>query len=211
MKHHSFSHALFAVTALAAMLLNSCYFNSAGHIFDKAGHKSVADLADLTTGSTIYVKDSRYYIELPRYRYDKPVRTQYSAFEQDVLEKKRVKTSDTVMMTIPADYALYLAGLGPAPVISPFMRKYDGDPQEIKNSADELVVVYPTKSVETRFNYKSSAPAVWYTLGALDWLCVDLPITCVENSLAALVIVGAVANAYEEAEAERYNNYNYTE
>lgn len=34
------------------------------------------------------------------------------------------------------------------------------------------------------YKHTSSAAALWYTLGVFDWLCVDLPITCVENSLA---------------------------
>ncbi len=181
-------------------LLNSCYFNSAGHIFDKASHDAAVDMADLKPNSTVYADGSKYYVELPRYRAGKPVRTQYSVGEQKQLQDKLRKTNDTTMVEIPRDFAMYLTGKHSGNAVPTYVRRATESPADIKQRSSTLTTTIAPKAYRFDFRHTSPAAAGWYTLGVLDWLCVDLPITCVENSLAICGISIMLLNeAAEEA------------
>ncbi len=199
------SAKLLTAGVLPLVLFNSCYFNSAGHIFDKASHKAAVNMADLTSGSNIYVDGDSYYVELPRYRAGKPILTQY--YVDDETERKEVlkPTGDTTMVEIPQNYAMYLTGQNNAPATPGYMQKSEEAPDDIKKRSLTLTTVRTPEAARHDFRYSSPNAAGWYTLGVLDWLCVDLPVTCVENSLVlcGLVYIALDAAAKERAEQER--------
>ncbi len=175
---------------LALVSLESCYFNSAGHIFDKASHQEAMVTADIKPGTHVYrYPNDTYYVELPRYRYDKPIITQYP--DDDQGERKNRLTpikGETVMAEIPKDYAMYLTGRASGPRTTPPLTTVRMT-EEDKQSCSLLPVVRKPETEVFRYPYKSPNALGWYTLGVLDWLCVDLPVTCLENGLT--VGVGA--------------------
>lgn len=174
-----------ATVLLLCATLNSCYFNSAGHLFEKASYRAAADVTDLKPGDAVYCKDGEYYIELQRYRFGKAIRTQYDAFETAPMNpatKHKLDADDVDMFKIPADYAMYLTGQAEAPVEPSFFERTD-DADDIKQGASTLTVSRAPEKYEYFYHHTSPAAALWYTAGALDWLCVDLPVTCLENTL----------------------------
>jgi len=179
-----FSSAL--AIACFACLLSSCYFNSAGHIFDNASYRAVNDMADLKPGDHVYSDGSNYYVELPRYRFGKKVRTQMSVFGKANFAARTPIKGETDMVQIPADYAAYLTGRsGSLP--QSITLAGAGDAEKVKSSGLTTQTVVKTATLGDQglryFNHQSPNSAWWYTLGAFDWLCVDLPMTCLENSL----------------------------
>lgn len=171
-----------------SLLVNSCYFNSAGHIFDQASYRAGSTTTDVRTdGSQVVYQDSDgdYYIELPRYRVGKPVQTQYSAFSQKNESASTMQRKGEVdMYKIPKDFAMYLAGKANGPQTPSYMDRvsYGG---WVKYSDDTIkmpIVRKPGEYTET-WRYKSPNAFWLYSAGVLDWLCVDLPVTCVENAL----------------------------
>ncbi len=186
MKHGTHTLLLQMAAVLSLFLLNSCYFNSAGHILDNASYKAAVDMADAKPGKSVYTDGTHYYIELPRYKAGKPVKTQYSILDQEQ-EKPRTDqlrlTSEHTLVRIPEDYALYLTGQSQTPAKPSSVTPVNKDEDEIKQRCRKLAVTRQPEADLTLFPYKSAWPGGWQMLAALDWLCVDLPITCVENSL----------------------------
>lgn len=184
--------------ALTAAMLSNCYFNSAGHIFDKASYDALTSTADIRPGDLLYCDGGRYYVELPRYRWDYPVRTQYSAFDDEEERKKTLtKKNDYELVEIPEDYAMYLAGKRNQPTTPSFMKRIGNYPEAIKKRSQTYKIARTPKETLCHFHYNSPSSFGWYTLGVLDWLCVDLPITCTENALVAAVFAGLVLSAAE--------------
>lgn len=172
--------------------LNSCYFNSAGKIVDKASYKALSTTSDIAQNQLIYCKGGQYYIELPRYRNEKPAKLHYSITD----DEDKTKYTPTLvrnakdMFRIPQDFALYLAGKAKGPK-TPSEMVLQQDGEEIKKSADSTMkIVRTADKYSLEHKYRSpNAPWLW-TAAVFDWLCVDLPITLVENSL---VISGMAA------------------
>ncbi len=184
--------------ALTAAMLSNCYFNSAGHIFDKASYDALTSTADIRPGDLLYCDSGRYYVELPRYRWDYPVRTQYSALEDEEDRKKTLtKKSDYELVEIPEDYAMYLIGKRNQPTTPSFMNRVGNNAEAIKKRSQTYKIARTPKETLCHFHYNSPSSFGWYTLGVLDWLCVDLPITCTENALVAALFAGFVLSAAE--------------
>lgn len=177
--------------------LNSCYFNSAGHIVDAASHPARVYAEDISVGKQVYTDGDSYYIELPHYRYGKKVVTQYNALDSDSSDSKAVRTYKGMQMfEIPADYAQYLMGKTKKPVSLSYVypvkngdaiKRYQSYPVKVKPAAD---------TADWKYN---SPNAPWlYTACVFDWLIVDLPITLLENSLlvtgVTLAILGSGAD-----------------
>ena len=183
------------LTVVASLGLSSCYFNSAGHLFGKAGYKAQAKSEDAKPGQYVYTDGSKYYVDLPRYRVGKPIKTQYSVGEKDKRTEEIRATGDTDVFEIPADFAMYLTGQRQTPTTPSSMTKVDGS-VITSTATTKLPIVLPGGSSSVDYKYSSGAAAWWYTAGIFDWLCIDLPITCVENSLviggAACLGVGAL-------------------
>ncbi len=188
------------IVAMAATLgLSSCYFNSAGHLFDKAGYKAQVDSADAKVGQYVYTDGTNYYVQLPRYRYGKPIVTQMVVGE-DKKEAVAKKTGGVDVFTIPEDFAMYLIGKRNAPAAPSFMTK--ADENVIKTTATtQIPIVRDGGASKMEYRYSSPNKAWWYTAGVFEWLCVDLPITCVENALA---ISGFAVMLYVDT-AQEYN------
>ena len=185
-------HIIIPLAVVASLGLSSCYFNSAGHLFDKAGYKAQAKSEDAKPGQYVYTDGSKYYVELPRYRVGKPIKTQYSAGQKDDRKEEIRATGDTDVFEIPADFAMYLTGQRKSPSTPSSMTKV-GKSIITTTATTKLPIVFPGGASSMDYGYSSGAAAWWYTAGILDWLCVDLPITCVENSLAT---VGVLCMAY---------------
>lgn len=184
--------------ALTAAMLSNCYFNSAGHIFDKASYDALTSTADIRPGDLLYCDGGRYYVELPRYRWDYPVRTQYSAFDDEEERKKTLtKKNDYELVEIPEDYAMYLIGKRNQPTTPSFMNRVGNNAEAIKKRSQTYKIARTPKETLCHFHYNSPSSFGWYTLGVLDWLCVDLPITCTENALVAALFAGFVLTAAE--------------
>ena len=182
------------LAVVASLGLSSCYFNSAGHLFDKAGYSAKAKSEDAKPGQYVYTDGSKYYVELPRYRVGKPIKTQYSVGKKDDRQEKVRATGGTDVFEIPADFAMYLTGQRKSPSTPSAMTRVEKD--IITTTATiKLPIVFPGGASSVDYKYSSGAAAWWYTAGIFDWLCVDLPITCVENSLAT---VGILCMAYLE-------------
>lgn len=197
---------------LCLSMLNSCYFNSAGHIVRAASYNATVDTGELKANSgSVYTDGVCYYVEMMRYRFEKPVTTQYSAFDTDSKPKTPQMTAmERQMYRIDADFADYLTGKSssygsskPVPVSE--------SKASIAARCNALPITRTASS--TRHDYQHSSPgAFWlYTAAGFDWLCVDLPVTCVENSLviAGVATVGALmilsydpAQKYREAASE---------
>lgn len=195
--------------AVMPLLLTSCYFNSAGKIFDNASHQACAFTQDIKphTGQVVYKDGDNYYIELPRYRFDKPVTLQYNALldEDEDADKKVLEKKGMAMYSIPENFALYLIGKRSSPKVPDYMVQLD-DGSYYKKYGEQIPVVRkPGKYCEC-YTYKSPNAGWLYLGGVFDWLCVDLPVTCVEN---ALVIAGSFAVMAGEAQknANSYSGY----
>ena len=172
------------IPVVLMLALNSCYFNSTGHIFDAASHNAAVKLSDVQVGQTVYSDGTDYYTYLPRYRYDTKVVTQYSAGGLRDSDGRKVLTNeqDQQFVKISPDLANYMRGVGSTP------------PVGIVDAADESLKDICTTSFTTtrsipdstprEYRYRSPSAPWLYTAGVFNWLCVDLPITCVENSLA---------------------------
>lgn len=167
------------------LALSSCYFNSAGHIINSGSYMAKVNTNDAKPGQVIYQKGSRYYAELSRYRHDSKVITQYSVFEQNT-SKMDKSYQGKQMCQIPEDYALYLTGQSDTSVIPAFLRPVDND-SEIKEKGTKLPIVRQGEYKDKVFEYSSSAMPLLWSAAVLDWLCVDLPVTCVENALMVVV------------------------
>lgn len=202
-----------AVGALLCMsMFNSCYFNSAGHIVRAASYNATVDTGELKANSgSVYTDGVCYYVEMMRYRFEKPVTTQYSAFDTDSKPKTPQMTAmGRQMYRIDADFADYLTGRS-----SSYGSSKPVAVSESKESIAARCTAMPiTRTANsTRHDYQHSSPAAFwlYTAAGFDWLCVDLPVTCVENSLviAGAATLGALmilsydpAQKYREAASE---------
>lgn len=195
------------------LLLSSCYFNSSGHIFDAASHNAAVNGADVKVGQTVYSDGKSYYMYLPRYRYDEKVVTQYSVGGKDDEDGKRYLTPTKDMQFVQVTPALATYYIGEASYESGRMVPADED------IADNCKYKYTVKNTTPwenlhEFEYTSAAAPLWYTLGVLNVICVDIPISCVENSLASVVITltgltpGETAAVTEMHSACREGDYN---
>lgn len=187
--HRKTQHPYLLVLLLGLTSLNSCYFNSAGHLFTKASYKASAKSEDAKPGKKVYFYDSSYYVELPRYRMGKEVLTQYATWHEDKRTEGAQPTGDVTLFRIPADFAMYLTGLASSPSTPSYMIPAK-DPDTVKEKGTCYNIVRYGGSSSHSFHYSSPNAAWWYTAGVFDWLCVDLPVTITEN---ALVVAGAAA------------------
>ncbi len=178
---------LTAATALST--LNSCYFNSAGHIFAKASRPEAVKLSDITAGSYVYNRGGNYFVELPRYKTGKPVKTQYNALEDDDREEQFQRVyGETAPVSISHELAMYLTGQSGSEQAPRSDGAYVitdwGNWESYEKQCSRMNVTRSLPNGQAvPYRYKSPNAVWWYTLGAFDWLCVDLPMTCVENSL----------------------------
>ncbi|MBE6409562.1 MAG: hypothetical protein E7034_03065 [Akkermansiaceae bacterium] len=171
------------VLALATLVLQSCYFNSAGHIFDKISYNAEVKMSE-ATGCVLHDEyaDEYYLSDMRFYRVGKPVKTQYSAWDSD--KRKSVSAfRGFTDVEIPEDYARYLMGKSSKPSGVSFA--YPVSLSEYrKGSMTRYNIVNTPIDEDISFTHKSKN-GFWLGLaGVFDWLCVDLPVTCVENSLA---------------------------
>lgn len=196
--------SLFLTIASVCLMLNSCYFNSAGHLFTKAAYMASANSSDAQVGKQVYAYGGDYYVELPRYRVGKKVLTQYEYGRKDERKEEPQPTGDVMLFKIPADFAMYLTGRAQSPSVPNFMTPV-ADGSDIKKKADVYTIVRQGGASSQKFNYTSPNAAWWYTAGVLDWLCIDLPVTITENALYMAFAVVAIAVA-DSSSSSRSNS-----
>ena len=170
--------------AALCVLLSSCYFNSAGHLFGMGAYKASADSADAKVGQQVYMYNDGYYVELPRYRKGKQIVTQYAAWDDEEPKDGLHPTGDKTLFRIPADFAMYLTGRASSPTVPSYMTPVEEE-DDIKRRSVTYPIVRNGGTSTHDFNYSSPNAVWWYTAGVFEWLCVDLPVTITENALTA--------------------------
>lgn len=199
---------LIAAGVLAGMSLSSCYFNSAGYIVDAASHDAAVRTQDLKAGQVVYTNGSSYYIEVPHYRYDTPMRLQYHPWYDKMNKEmygieakydtstKLTKKGDSVMVQIPADFGRYLTGESTAPFHLDSKIKMVDNPDIVKTYTRKPIVNLPKYEQLLQYDYSSPNSGWLYTAAVFDWLLVDMPVTVTENALMAvatwLIVFGEV-------------------
>lgn len=200
------------LAGMAMPMLNSCYFNSAGHIADVASHQARVYTEDITYNKNVYTDGDRYYIELPHYRYGKEVVTQYNALDSESSSSNEERTYKGMQMfEIPAAYAQYITGISNVPVNLAYVHPVsNGD--EIKRYQAYPVTVIPT-SATVDWEYTSPNAPWLYTACVFDWLIVDLPVTLIENSLmiagVTLAILGSDPNDFDDGSSDTGSDTGY--
>ena len=187
---------LLSTIALAgtSFVLSSCYSNTSGMIFDKASYNAGVKASDIKSGQTLYSDGQNYYTYVPRYRYDMPSYFHnyvgsYCIPDIPVKEglgivkksnKPELSEKGTQLVQLQPEYAQYLLGKGPAPAAST-LTAVDKDVLQ-KCMARESTTIAGSDTTLQQFDY-SSPNAFWlYTAGVFDFLCVDIPFTCIGNA-----------------------------
>lgn len=186
---------------LMAALMNSWYFNSTGRLLDKARYEARANTADLkiSPNPVVYTNGTEYYIELPRYRYGKPVRLQYDLSEQSqepVSEKRGMG-----LFRIPADYAQYLTGQGKGSKEPLFLEEVP-DAALVKTQCRALPVVKPAGEKMVTYTYESPNAGLIRLAAPFNWLLVDLPVTVLENGVIIAAFAGVLYLAMEDDDCD---------
>lgn len=167
-----------------------------------AHYEARVNAADLNRTATpiVYKNGVCYYIELPRYRYGKPVKVQLSAFDQDVSEPT-LERRGTGMYRIPESFAMYLTGQTNELKEYVYLKEVE-DAEDIKRLSSWLPVVNKADEHMVSYSYTSPNSGWLYTAAPFNWLLVDLPVTLVENAVIAAAVAGVIWVAYEEAKRE---------
>ena len=201
------------------MVNMSSQLNTAGHIFDKAKYDAIVSTDNIKGkgGHLVYSDGDNHYIVVSRYRYDVPVTTQYNAFAGATKKSKKRTFKGTSVVKIPENYARYLTGKAQTPKKPEFMHPVsDG---VLKKCSTTKPIVRTPLLCEHEFQYTSPGAIGYYTLGVLDWLCVDLPVSCVESTLATTVVMlasldttknGLYTNTSNSSSLAGYGGYNNT-
>lgn len=179
------------------LLLNSCYFNSAGYLYAKAGYTASNNMADAKIGGFVFTDGSSYYVTLPRYREGEPLKLHYSITDKKDENEEPQRTGDMDMYRIPADFAAYLTGNASAPTTPSYMERVEDGSVAVKSV---LRIVNPGTEAKNTFTYASPNATMWKTLGAIDWVCVDIPVSVVESCVAPVAMCAVLlAAAYARA------------
>ena len=180
------------VGLLLPAMLNGCYFNSTGRMLSRAEYEARANVADLKTAPNpvVYTNGADYYVELPRYRFGKPVRLQYSLLSQSSTPPEDV--SEKMGMTlyrIPADYALYLTGQGKKVKEIAFLEEVK-NAETVKAQCRTLPVRKDAGDKMVSYTYTSPNAGLMRAAAPFNWLLVDMPVTVAENAVAAAAVLG---------------------
>lgn len=180
--------------------MSSCYFNSAGHLFDAASHNAAVRASDIASGQTIYTNGGKYYTTVPRYRYDTVVKT--LAFPGQLPRKRKVLSKEgEQVVEIDSSFAHYLmkGGTYTNPTLTPVDEEVLADCTQ----SGTVTSTYAGNNLH-EYEYTSSAAPWLYTAGILDWLCVDFPAATLQNSLAIGTIfplpIFYALGSYDESE-----------
>lgn len=179
---------------LPALVCSGCYFNSAGHIFRKASYDAQINTHSLQ--DFLYYDGKDYYAEFYQYRVGEKVITQYSALKKGQKKEYEYIPSGCVLCRLPHDLASYLiTGRGNSELMK--LDLVEKNAQELKDKCTRIPITRKPKKAVLLYKYKSPNAFWYYLAGSFDWLCVDLPITCLENSLAiVLVPTGALLEGF---------------
>lgn len=174
-------------------MLSSCYFNSTGRIYAAASYEARANAADLNVAQNpvVYQNGENYYIELPRYRYGKPVKLQYSIFDQEETAQEMMEPRGSGVFRISKDFALYLVGeIKKQPDVIELREIPNAE--EIKLLSRRIPVVRKADERMVAYTYHSPNEGWLRVAAPVNWLLVDLPVTVVENATIAAAVAGVV-------------------
>lgn len=180
----------------SAAALCSCYFNSAGVIMQHAAYEASVDTADVQVGQGVLSDGKAYYLELPRYLAEQKSRRTYVMMDDAHYLEPPYKTAEVSLVQISESFARYLTGREAAEPTQPLIIGPVANEAAVRAAAvTRLPIVREPASQQYRFVYRSSGRLLWYALAAVDWVCVDLPMTCVQNAfflpLSPLYVLGA--------------------
>lgn len=176
-------------TALC-VLANGCYFNSAAYLFTQAGYKASANSADIKYGQYVYSYGGEYFVELPRYRQGKEISLQEEFFSKDSRTVEAQPTGEVSMFRIPEDFAMYLTDRAKAPTTPAYMTPVDN--ADAVKTGERKTAMKQGEDSSHEFDYSSPLAPLWYTVGGLDWLCVDLPVSIAESALASSLLIPVI-------------------
>ena len=183
----------FIISALCIPgLLNSCYFNSTAKIVDKASYEAQANTADLNKAPNpvVYFDGTRYYIELPRYRYGTPLSIQHSVFDDEPTEAVAEKRGDA-MFLISESFAKYLTGQGGKEKVSSILVEVPNG-EDLKKYSQRIPVVKKATERTVSYTYRSPNAGWLYAAAPFNWLLVDLPVTVAENAAIAAGVAAVI-------------------
>lgn len=176
-----------ALATALCILANGCYFNSAAYLFTQAGYKASANSADIKYGQYVYSRGGEYFVELPRYRQGKEIPQQFNFLAKDKRSVKAQPTGEVSMFRIPEDFAMYLTGRAKSPTTPAYMTPVDN--ADAVKTGERKAATKRGEDSSHEFDYSSPSAPLWYTLGGLDWLCVDLPVSIAENAIAIPLVI----------------------
>lgn len=176
--------ALCAVLLAAGMCigLNSCWFNTAGYIFDTASYDAKATSADIAKGDKVYDKDGTYYVYLPTYKTGKGPKLVYGIGAQDN-RKERCDKDGHAYFRIPAPYAMYLTGRSDDAVKPELVRD---DSFSGGSCMTWPVVRTSEEKSECRFTDSCTGSSLLQLFGFVDLVCVDVPVSVASTGVATV-------------------------
>lgn len=174
-------------------LLSSCYFNSTGRIYAAASYDARANTADLNVmpNPVVYQNGENYYVELPRYRYGKPVKLQYSVFDQEEPSVETMEPRGTGMFRISKEMALYLTGASNQKGEAVQLVEVP-NAAEIRQLSRRIPVVRKADDRMVAYTYHSPNEGWLQVAAPFNWLLVDLPVTVAENAVIVAAVAGVV-------------------
>lgn len=172
-----------ALATALCILANGC---TSEYIFRQARYKASANSADTQIGQSVYSYRGEYFVELPRYRQVEKKRKKRIDLKEKTASTEMRLTNGTSMMRIPEDFAMYLTGRAKAPTTPLYMIPAEDDTDTVK-TGERMPITCSGGSSSHEFDYRSPNAALWYTLGTIDLICIDVPIATTIIALYAAI------------------------
>lgn len=169
---------------LSLILLNSCYFNSAGHLVHAASYNHAVEMAELKRDGGCVYTDGKYdYAELTCYRVETPVITQYCVLFPETPKKPSLTPVGKRMYRISPALAAYLTGKSAICVDCSAPDPVSESRASIAARCTSAPILRSAAPARHEYSHMSPAACLLYPAACLDWLCVDVPVSCAENIL----------------------------
>lgn len=166
--------------------LSSCWFNTAGFVFDTASYDAKATTADIAVGTEVYEKNGSYYVYLPTYKTGKGPKLIYGIGAQDQREERHQKNGHDYFR-ISTPYARYLTGQSDV-AAEPEIYV---DENACRTKSKWKVVRTVEGNAECTFEDSCFGSSLLNLFGLVDLVCVDVPMSAV---CTTGLVVGSVAS-----------------
>lgn len=175
------------------ILLSSCYLHSASTHYYAAGHTAACDPADAPKADTVYTDAAAAYICMPRYACNKDTQKVFCLFEEEEEPAKRYSNrqeAEKQWYRFSREYGLWLSGKQNTPPAIVEPQPIEGLPEIA--AGNPAPIVRSPQSQRLPFRYTSSSPALHITLGVLQTVLVDVPLSMLGS------MVGILTGIWEE-------------